>query len=194
MTGRPPCKKRLEARNQCLQCGQEFTLDGKRFESLGRFKKRKFCSRDCAHDASRKDFWLRLEKAESGCWVWKGRRHWKGYGLAIYKGKQWRAHRLAYTIAKGAIPEGMMILHSCDNPPCCNPEHLRVGTAKENRADAISRGRLNPRGAIGPRIALSDEALVGTLKQAAQKFGCGKSTIWRFRKFHKQAQTANLEI
>lgn len=53
----------------------------------------------------------------------------------------WRTHRFAYHLTKGAIPDGMQVLHSCDNPPCCNPDHLRVGTSLNNARDMVGRGR-----------------------------------------------------
>ena len=62
----------------------------------------------------------------------------KAFAIA---GRPLRAHRMAYEVAKGDIPEGMHILHSCDNPKCCNPAHLRPGTHQENMDDMQARGR-----------------------------------------------------
>jgi hypothetical protein len=80
---------------------------------------------------------------EGGCWVWMGGiRNSCGYG-AVHLGKNVydTAHRLAYKLYVGPIPEGKAVLHDCDNPICCNPHHLRAGTWKENRADTVKRGR-----------------------------------------------------
>ncbi|MEU3432348.1 HNH endonuclease signature motif containing protein [Streptomyces sp. NPDC006863] len=75
---------------------------------------------------------------EHGCWLWTGPRDRKGYGRW---GKK-LAHRHSWQEANGPIPEGMWILHHCDNPPCVNPAHLYPGTVVENVRDAVIRGRI----------------------------------------------------
>jgi hypothetical protein len=80
----------------------------------------------------------------SGCWEWTGTRNRDGYGqlkLKGGKGYPFRAHRVAYEAAYGPIPDGMIVCHSCDNPPCCNPEHLWLGTHKDNAADRTAKRR-----------------------------------------------------
>jgi hypothetical protein len=72
------------------------------------------------------------------CWVWEGPRWKAGYGRI---GRSGYAHRFAYAKHKGPIPEGMVVRHRCDNPPCWNPEHLVLGTHAENMADMARRGR-----------------------------------------------------
>lgn len=75
------------------------------------------------------------------CWPWTGRRNAKGYGgFDDVKGSL-VAHRVAYALANGAIPDGASVLHKCDNPPCCNPAHLYVGDAAQNAADKVARNR-----------------------------------------------------
>lgn len=89
-------------------------------------------------------FWSRVQQspdAES-CWIWLSGRGRGGYGKAKYQGRTWSAHRLAYTLAKGPIPSGKQINHSCDNRLCCNPSHLSAGTQKENIARAVRMGRM----------------------------------------------------
>lgn len=85
-------------------------------------------------------FWSRIEKTES-CWIWKGSTNGRGYGHFRYDGKLRYTHRLAYTYCVGPIPGGLLVLHKCDNPPCCNPGHLFLGSHKDNIQDAIQKGR-----------------------------------------------------
>lgn len=87
-------------------------------------------------------FWSALDKSGS-CWVWTRGRASTGYGKCYFHGANEYAHRVAYRLTNGLIPAGMHVLHSCDNPPCCNPAHLRIGTHRENMADMFSRGRAN---------------------------------------------------
>ena len=85
--------------------------------------------------------WL-LNK-ENGCWEWSGSRFPSGYGqIKLTKQrKQEYAHRVSYEIHKGVIPKGMNVLHRCDNPCCVNPDHLWIGTDKENQQDMKAKGR-----------------------------------------------------
>jgi hypothetical protein len=80
----------------------------------------------------------------TGCIEWTGTRHPQGYGLArrvVGEPIEPRAHRRAWIMAHGPIPDGMLVLHSCDNPCCVNVEHLRLGTDADNSDDKYSRGR-----------------------------------------------------
>jgi hypothetical protein len=87
-------------------------------------------------------FWSRVDRTGS-CWLWLALKDKDGYGRIRWAGKWVRAHRLVYTLVVGDIPPGAMILHSCDNPSCVRPEHLRVGDASANMRDAVDRGRHN---------------------------------------------------
>lgn len=88
-------------------------------------------------------FWDQV-RASGDCWNWTGRRYSNGYGYVQgYSFTEKFAHRLSWTMANGPIPGGMWVLHHCDNPPCVNPEHLYIGTAKDNAQDRERRGRGN---------------------------------------------------
>lgn len=92
--------------------------------------------------APRKTFAQRLElDEETGCWNWTGAKTRDGYGNLKRGGKSFSAHRYVFEKLVGPIPKGTCVLHSCDNPACCNPDHLRTGSAKDNIRDAINRGR-----------------------------------------------------
>ncbi len=90
-------------------------------------------------------FWGRVLKTV-GCWLWTGAVSSHGYGEFIYKGENWRAHKLTWFLTTGEVPVGIermekVIMHSCDNKRCVNPGHLSVGTQKENIQDMIRKGR-----------------------------------------------------
>lgn len=90
-----------------------------------------------------KRFWERVDvQGRDECWEWQAGKYPFGHGTIMEKGKQLLAHRIAWEIANNQeVPEGMYILHSCDNPSCCNPAHLRPGTAADNVHDMYERGR-----------------------------------------------------
>lgn len=83
---------------------------------------------------------------ENGCWEWTGTCFFGGYARAgLYKreGKKFsqRANRMSYEVFVGKIPKGFLVCHSCDNPKCVNPEHLFLGTSKDNMQDMVDKGR-----------------------------------------------------
>lgn len=79
----------------------------------------------------------RVVPQPSGCWEWTGAIRKDGYGQCGRRG----AHRAAYEHAYGPIPKGMFVCHSCDNPPCCNPAHLWIGSSHDNLVDCALKGR-----------------------------------------------------
>lgn len=89
-------------------------------------------------------FWDKVEKTDT-CWVWTAGKLWSGYGvISDAMGpvrKSIKAHRASWELHYGRIPEGMQVCHSCDNPPCVRPDHLFLGTAKDNVQDCISKSR-----------------------------------------------------
>lgn len=76
----------------------------------------------------------------TGCWLWQLSTR-KKYGRFFRKGKMKSAHVEAYELWRGPVPEGMKVLHNCDTPPCCNPEHLFLGSQGQNVADMDAKGR-----------------------------------------------------
>lgn len=137
------------------------------------------------------DFWERTLEAPGGCWEWQDERTPEGYG-------RWKAgerlagtrvaSRVAYVLAKGEIPEGFSVLHSCDNPPCCNPAHLFVGTQGDNRADMLAKGRqFNLRGEEAGQAVLTEVQArdilnsyvprVVTLQHLADRHGVNIKTV-----------------
>jgi len=94
-------------------------------------------------------FWEKVDRrGPDECWPWIAGHFSNGYGsFRGPHGKTVLAHRLAFELVKGPIPDGMDVLHDCDNPPCCNPVHLWPGTQLDNNVDCASKGRaVNPCG------------------------------------------------
>jgi len=80
-------------------------------------------------------------RTKTGCLEWRGRVNAQGYGMVIYNDREWRVHRLMWTITNGPVPQGLYVLHKCDNRICCEPDHLFIGTQRDNIADMIAKGR-----------------------------------------------------
>ncbi len=106
-------------------------------------------------------YWDRVEKKSTEeCWPWTGAKTWKGYGFFRWDGKSQNAHRVAWMLANGPIPEGIHCLHRCDNPACQNPAHLFLGTNLENISDKMSKGRhRGPRGERSSSAKLTSEQI-----------------------------------
>lgn len=87
-------------------------------------------------------FWSKVEVGSADeCWLWRGGMSGGGYGMFRFGGSMTSAHRVAYILCVGEIPDGHVVMHTCDNRLCCNPAHLRHGTQKDNITDMIAKGR-----------------------------------------------------
>lgn len=142
-------------------------------------------------------FKTKIVKVDRGhatpCWEWSGSRNEQGYGEVWFDGKNRRAHRFSFEVAFGEIIEGLCVCHKCDNPPCVNPDHLFLGTKKDNAQDASRKKRLKPqRGALHKKAKLTLEDVkyirshhvpnVVGYKRIAKKFGVSESLIYRIVK------------
>lgn len=116
----------------------------------------------------------KIEKHESGCWIWTGSVRGAAahkYGAIRYRGKSEGAHRATYMEFNGEIPEGMKVLHRCDNTKCVNPEHLFVGTQTDNMIDMTTKGRHPyPLGETHHRAKLTNEQ-VRSIRNSVQSHG-----------------------
>lgn len=105
-------------------------------------------------------FWAHVVKlGPNDCWEWTGARHPKGYGTVRWAGKTRKAHRVSYQLETGVEPPAnMVIMHICDNPPCVNPAHLRLGTYSDNAVDMFEKGRATrPVGIAHHQAKLTDD-------------------------------------
>lgn len=103
---------------------------------------------------------------ETGCWLWTGCTDKDGYGITNANGASIKAHRAAYEIANGEIPDGLIICHTCDISSCVNPNHLYAGTYKENSNDMVARGR-SLTGERNHKAKLTETAVINIRSMAA---------------------------
>lgn len=154
----------------CAHCGKTFYTRPVDIRNGGG----KYCGRLCYTLAKRttpEEFWASLDRSGC-CWLWTARINRGGYGsvkfASITNRDMWPAHRLAWTLANGPIPDGLLVLHDCDkNYPagdityrrCCNPVHLFLGTSADNSADMKAKGRQS-RGERNSHAKLTPEEVV----------------------------------
>lgn len=141
----------------CERCGK--TFPAKTYQIR---RNQLYCSGDCRYPEAIERFWNFVSKAD-GCWFWTGSKISGRYGGFHFANGETLAHRAAWTFTFGKIPEGMQVLHRCDNPVCVNPEHLFLGTQNDNVKDAIAKNRLCKKH--------TDRATVIAIRQFAERFG-----------------------
>lgn len=129
------CESRKKARGMCDTHYQRWLKYGDGFDT-GPSKRRFMSLEPIAR------FWafVALTANPEKCWEWQGAKISTGYGNYVYLGRNWLAHRLAWLLMKGSEPT-RFLLHSCDNPKCVNPNHLREGSQKENLQEMAAKGR-----------------------------------------------------
>jgi hypothetical protein len=132
-----------------------------------------------------------IKNYETGCWNWTGATTPppRQYGQLYVNGKTILAHRISYVVHVGKIPQGMQVLHKCDNPRCINPDHLFLGTQKDNIQDCVRKGRLKIPGFHGskhPNSKLTEAQVVEiykkkgieTLPRIAESFNVTRQAIY----------------
>lgn len=174
-------KWKKDRSRRCKECGNSF---------IGKGLIRKYCSTKCK-------LFSEIEK-NNGCWEWQGELHPQGYAYTTcYEtGKREQVHRVSYRIFKEEIPHGLLVCHTCDNRRCINPDHLWIGTHKENSQDAKRKGRLEhvklmqSKGEEKASSKLNNEKVREIREEIkkgirctviARKFGVNSTTIYSLR-------------
>jgi hypothetical protein len=133
------------------------------------------------------DFLKKVDKTDT-CWIWTGSKKTKGYGQFGVNYRVVTTHRYAYENFIGKIPAGMVVMHTCDNPPCVNPDHLILGTIADNNADRDIKGRGNAsKGSDHVMSKLTDDEILMIRKDSrsqakiAEEYGVSQAHISKIK-------------
>lgn len=123
------------------------------------------------------------------CWPWQAAKSGQGYGRFKLDGKLWSPHRIAAASKEGGIPEsasyhGYVVMHTCDNPCCCNPAHLQIGTVSENVRDMDRKGRRrsNPTIRHSPEIIRAIRQSPRSSREVAAQYGISHGYVRQIRR------------
>ncbi len=137
-------------------------------------------------DEFRAAFWKRVAPSP-GCWIWSGSRIHHGYGRVKRDRRLELAHRVAWELVNGPVPEGSCVLHRCDNPPCCRPDHLFIGDQFANMDDRRVKGRgAHRRGSAHQNSKLTEADVLAARASVA----AGTATIAELARQHAVTWTA----
>ena len=173
----------------CRQCGITFRKPSNRTASS--FASARFCSSECFGKSKRNDPATVIERnsrvAENGCRLWTGKQLNDGYGRFTVAHRPIAAHRAAYELANGPIPEGLVVCHRCDDRLCVNPGHLFLGTVADNVADMVgkrrqARGQTINTAKLTPDLVRRIRASQLSNRKAAALFGVSASQVGNIRR------------
>lgn len=151
-------KMKLQAQWLCkCDCGKEIIVNQSQLYGRGStscgchdYKNKKLVGKENYNEIIKEKIKKYTVVDDNNCWIWQGSKHRQGYGNLNYKRIPSLAHRVSWMVHKGDIPEGVKVCHKCDITSCVNPDHLFLGTQKENVSDAIQKGKYSNR-LIGKR-------------------------------------------
>lgn len=128
---------------------------------------------------SKEKFWSKVNiLTDNECWIWTASKNKAGYGVTRYDSKKWTASRLAYFLSYDNFNPSLWVCHHCDNPPCCNPKHLFLGTPLDNAQDKVLKGRCGPGSSI---LTIEDVVSIrsrSNLLELAIEYGVKPGTIF----------------
>jgi hypothetical protein len=137
-------------------CGETLFVSTNQLGRIVHCQKRNRLNDKEYHEITIKRFLHKVDN-KNACWTWKGNVSKHGYGVSSYRSKSTLAHRLSWILFRGNLPKDLDVCHHCDNPKCVNPEHLFLGTAKDNVMDCFNKKRKSHKGENHPRAKIKEQ-------------------------------------